>query len=167
MSNAQFLEFSKPFINASKVVFETMIFTKIDPSKPSLKKDDVSRGEISAVLGISGKYASPEEGEVEVRGMLVLSWPKDTYIKIANAMLMESYEDFNDEIADVGAEISNMIMGNAKRDLKEMGYSLDMSIPSMISGKDHTISYPSGVTVILIPIMSAHGEFFMELCYSV
>jgi chemotaxis protein CheX len=57
-------------------------------------------------------------------------------------------------------------MGNAKRDLKGLGYTSNMAIPSMIEGKDHTIKYPASTTVILIPIMSAHGEMYLELCYS-
>ncbi|MBF0298075.1 MAG: chemotaxis protein CheX [Oligoflexia bacterium] len=163
MSNQQFIEFSKPFIQAAKVVFETMIFTKIEPGKPSIKKDATSRGDVSAVLGVTGKYEKDGKQD-EVRAMLVLSWPYDTYVKIANAMLMESFTEYNDAICDVGAEISNMILGNAKRDLRGLGYILDMSIPSTIGGPNHTINYPPGTTVVLIPIISAHGEFFMELC---
>ncbi|MBF0362111.1 MAG: chemotaxis protein CheX [Oligoflexia bacterium] len=163
MSNQQFIEFSRPFIQAAKVVFETMVFTKIEPGKPSIKKDTMSRGDVSAVLGITGKFEKDGKAE-DVKAMLVLSWPYDTYVKIANAMLMESFTEFNDAISDVGAEISNMILGNAKRDLRGLGYILDMSIPSTIGGPNHTINYPPGTTVVLIPIISAHGEFFMELC---
>ena len=166
MENAKrFIEFSKPFVEASKTVFETMIFSKIDPGKPSIKKDIISRGDVSAVLGISGTFDNSGKTS-NVKGMLVLSWPYETYIKMASAMLMEEYTEYNEAIADVGAEISNMIMGNAKRDLREMGYALDMAIPSMIGGKDHTISYPAGTTVVIIPVQSAHGTFYLELCYA-
>ena len=44
---------------------------------------------------------------------------------------------------DLGGEIVNMVMGNAKRDLKAIGYSSNMAIPSMIEGKEHTIKYPN------------------------
>ncbi len=166
MSNqSNFLTFSKPFIDAAKNVFETMVFTKLDPQKPEIKKDSISKGDISAVLGLNG--------EIEVDGvakpykaMLVISWPYDTYFKVASAMLMDTFTEYNDEIADVGGEICNMIMGNAKRDLATQGYTSNMAIPSMIEGAKHKISYPAGTTVILIPIKSAHGEMYIELCYS-
>ncbi len=166
MSNqANFLEFSKPFISAAKNVFETMVFTKLDAQKPQIKKDNLSKGDVSAVLGISGEI--DKDGEKKVyKGMLVISFPFDTYFKVASAMLMDTFTEFNDEIADVGGEICNMVMGNAKRDLNTMGYTSNMAIPSMISGKDHSIKYPEGTTVILIPISSAHGPMFIELCYS-
>jgi chemotaxis protein CheX len=161
----RFIEFSKPFIEAAKNVFETMVFTKLEPQKPSIKKDNLSKGDVSAVLGLSGEI-DRNGSKLPYRAMLVLSWPYDTYYKVASAMLSETYTSYCPEIYDVGGEISNMIMGNAKRDLKTMGYTSTMAIPSMIEGKDHTIKYPNGTTVILIPIICAHGQMYMELCYT-
>ncbi len=163
--NTNFLEFSKPFIEAAKNVFETMVFTKLEPKKPYIKNDTKSKGDISAVLGMTGELTNKAGEKVDFKGMLVISWPYDSYFKVASAMLMDTYTKYDDEIADVGGEISNMIMGNAKRDLATLGYQSNMSIPSMIEGAGHTIKYPSGTTVIVIPINSAHGEMFMELCY--
>jgi chemotaxis protein CheX len=164
-NESNFIEFSRPFVEAAKNVFETMVYTKLDPQKPSIKKDNISKGDISAVLGMSGEIERPS-GKVIYKAMLVLSFPYNTYFKVAGAMLSETYTSYVPDIHDVGGEIVNMIMGNAKRDLKGLGYTSNMAIPSMIEGKDHTIKYPAGTTVILIPIMSAHGEMFLELCYS-
>ncbi|MBF0205559.1 MAG: chemotaxis protein CheX [Oligoflexia bacterium] len=164
MTTQQFIEFSKPFIQAAKIIFETMIFTKIEAGKPQIKKDVLTRGDVSSIIGITGKHNTDNKSD-SVRGMMVLSWPAATYVKIANAMLMESFTEYNEAIADVGAEISNMVLGNAKRDLNPLGYFLDMAIPSTIVGKNHSISYPSDATVVIIPIVCAHGEFYMELCY--
>jgi chemotaxis protein CheX len=159
-----FIEFSKPFMDAAKNVFETMVFTKLETLKPQIKSDTTSRGDISAILGVTGNL-SKDGKEIPYRGMLVISWPYETYFKVASAMLMEEYTEYSDEISDVGGEISNMIMGNAKRTLSEMGYTSNMAIPSIIEGQNHSLKYPTGTTVILIPINSAHGQFFMEVCY--
>ena len=80
-------------------------------------------------------------------------------------MLMEEYTEINDSNSDAGAEISNMITGNAKRYLTALGYKIEMSIPSTILGPNHEIKYPSGTFVVLIPIDSQHGRFYVELCY--
>ncbi len=165
MSNANFLEFSKPFIEAAKNVFETMVFTKLEPGKPVVKKDSTSKGDVSAVLGLNG-VVNKDGNEKNYRAMLVMSFPYDTYLKVAGAMLMEEYTEFNEEIRDVGGEITNMIMGNAKRELGAMGYTSNMAIPSIIEGPEHTIKYPDATAVILIPIKCAHGEMFIELCYA-
>lgn len=160
-----FIEFSRPFIEAAKSVFETMVFSKLEPQRPIIKENNISRGDVSAILGTTGEVTKENGTKVSYKGMIVISWPEDTYIKIASAMLMETYTELTDEISDVGGEICNMIMGNAKRDLSTMGYTTNMAIPSMVQGKAHTLKYPTGTTVILIPINSAHGTFFMELCY--
>jgi len=142
-----------------------MVYTKLEPQKPSIKKDNISKGDISAVIGMSGELERTNS-KCSYKAMLVLSFPYDTYFKVAGAMLSETYTSYVPDIHDVGGEIINMIMGNAKRDLKGLGYTSNMAIPSMIEGKDHTIKYPSGTTVILIPINSAHGEMYLELCYA-
>jgi chemotaxis protein CheX len=160
-----FIEFSKPFIDAAKSVFETMVFTKLEPGKPSLKTSNLSHGDVSAVLGLNGEIDRNGK-KVSYRAMLVLSWPYATYLKVASAMLMDNFTEYTEDISDVGGEICNMIMGNAKRDLALKGYSSNMAIPSMIEGARHCIKYPPKTTVIVIPLNSAHGEFFMELCYT-
>lgn len=162
--NEQFLIFAKPFVEAIKNIFETMVFTQIEAKKPELKKDNQSRGDYSSVMGMNGTFEADGQSR-EFRGMLVISWPEQSYLKTASAMLMETYTEYNQDIADTGAEIANMIMGNAKRDLGGLGYKLEMAIPSMISGPGHTIRYPEGVRTVLIPLTCAHGEFYMEICY--
>jgi chemotaxis protein CheX len=162
---SHFIEFSKPFIDAAKNVFETMVFTKLDTQKPIIKSDDLSRGDVSAVLGLSGELEK-NGTKCHYKAMLVLSFPHETYFKVASAMLGETYTSYVSDIHDLGGEIVNMIMGNAKRDLKTMGYTSNMAIPSMIEGKSHSIKYPTGTHVVLIPFNSTHGPIYMELCYS-
>lgn len=163
--DSTFIDFSKPFVDAAKNIFNTMVFSKIEPQRPSIKSDALSKGDVTAVLGLSGEL---EKGgkNTPYKAMLVLSFPYQTYFKIASAMLGETYTTYHPDIRDLGGEIVNMIMGNAKRDLKSLGYTSNMAIPSMIEGQDHTIRYPAGTTVILIPFETQHGPFYMELCYS-
>lgn len=162
---SNFISFSKPFVDAAKNVFETMVFTPLESKKPEIKKETVSKGDISAVLGLSGELEK-NGTKCQYKAMLVFSFPYDTYYKVASAMLGETYTSYVPDIHDLGGEIVNMVMGNAKRDLKVMGYTSNMAIPSMVEGKNHSIKYPTGTNVILIPFESKHGPIFMELCYS-
>jgi chemotaxis protein CheX len=162
---SHFIEFSKPFIDAAKNVFKTMVFTNIETQKPIIKNDTFSRGDISAVLGLSGDI-DKNESHCQYKAMLVISFPYETYYKVASAMLGETYTSYVPDIHDLGGEIVNMIMGNAKRDLKAIGYTSNMAIPSMIEGKDHSIKYPVGTKIVLIPFATVHGPIYMELCYT-
>lgn len=160
----EFVEFSKPFIEACRNIFSTMLFAEIKTQKPSIKDHTTPLGDISAMIGLSGELARANQS-VPYNAMLVLSFPYETYFKMASAMLGETYTSYSPEIHDLGGEIVNMIMGNSKRDLKELGYTSNMAIPSTVEGKGHKISYPQGTTVVVIPLESEHGRFVMELCY--
>ena len=163
--NTRFLEFAQPFFIAARNVFKTMIADKIETQKPSFKTDTHPLGDISATVGLNG-VMNRDGVNCPYKGMLVLSFPLKTYLGIAGVMFGKTFTTYEADIHDLGAEVVNMIMGNAKKDLFEMGYSSNMAIPSIIVGKEYVILYPSGTKVILIPINTAHGIMYMELCYS-
>jgi chemotaxis protein CheX len=165
VADSNFIDFSRPFVDACKNIFTTMVGTPLEAQKPLIKSDSTSRGDITAVIGLSGELE--KDGiKTPYKAMLVIAFPYETYFKVASAMLSETYTTNHPDIHDLGGEIVNMIMGNAKRDLKTLGYTSNMAIPSMIEGKSHSIKYPAGTTVVLIPFICAHGPLFMELGYS-
>ena len=164
MSTNRFLDFSKPFIEAARNVFETMVGTGIETGKPFIKEGSISQGDVSAIIGMNGTKEI-DGVHREMQGQFVISFPEQTYCKVASTMLMEEHEELNAEIADVGAEICNMIIGNTKKVLAQNGYNISMAVPNTVTGKQHSIKYPNKVTIIVIPVSSAHGEFFMEICY--
>ena len=164
-ADTSFIDFSRPFVDACKNIFTTMVSCNLEAQKPQIKSDSTSRGDITAVIGLSGEL---EKGgkKTPYKAMLVLAFPYETYFKVASVMLSETYTTYHPDIQDLGGEIVNMIMGNAKRDLKNLGYSSNMAIPSIIEGKGHSIKYPAGTTVVLSPVDSPNGPLYMELCYS-
>lgn len=163
-SDSSFIDFSRPFVEACKNIFSTMVMCNLEPQKPLIKVDNNSRGDITAVIGLSGDVEKNGK-KAAYRAMLVLAFPYETYFKVASAMLGETYTSYHPDIHDLGGEMVNMIMGNAKRDLKNLGYTSNMAIPSLIEGKDHSLKYPTGAKVILIPFECPHGPLYMELCY--
>ena len=162
--NKRYLDFCKPFIDAIKDVYSTMMSTNLKPGAPAIKTGKISHGEFSSIMGINGRFEKGNEKKL-FKGSLVLSWPHDTYLKSAGAMLMEEYEEYDDEIADVGMEIVNITMGNAKKILSEEGFFIDMSIPTSVRGVDHEIKAQEGVVTISTPLESDFGTFYIELSY--
>jgi len=162
--NKRYLDFCKPFINAIREVYSTMMSTELNPGPPNIKHGSISHGEFSSIMGINGVYESPKEKK-GFRGSLALSWPEQVYIKSAGAMLMEEFSEYNEEIADVGMEICNITMGNAKKHLSQEGYLIEMSIPTSVKGKDHEIRAQDGVVTIATPLESELGTFWIELSY--
>lgn len=164
-NNDRFLAFSKPFVDAIRNVFSTMVFTEISSQKPEIKAVGAkAKGDISVVMGLNGNVKSGEM-MIPFKGMMVLSFTVPAYINFANAMISSDYKEMHEDIKDVGAEISNITTGNAKKVLRGMGYLIDMSIPSTIVGPNHEVQYPNNTHVVVIPFESTKGMFVMELCY--
>lgn len=164
-SENNFIDFSRPFVDACKNIFLTMASCTLTAKKPEIKKDTNSKGDVTAFIGLSGELDKGNKKSA-YKAMLVISFPYETYFKIASQMLSENYTSYHPDIHDLGGELVNMIMGNAKRDLKTLGYSSNMAIPSIIEGKNHSITYPAGTTIVVIPFDSEMGPIYMELCYS-
>lgn len=164
MTDSTFVNFSKPFLDALSETYEMMVQTKIKTHSPKIKESTLASGDISALIGMNGKVERNGE-EKDFKGIMVISWPEDLYVKLAGKMLFEEYTEYCDDIADTGAEICNIVMGNAKNALSTMGYKIEMATPSTIKGKDHEIKYPDKTTVVDITVSCDEGSFNLELCY--
>lgn len=163
-STSNFVQFSKPFIDALTDTFELMVQTEIKCHSPKIKTNYVAKGDITAIIGMNGLLEQSGESK-DFKGLMAISWPEDVYIKFASRMLFEDYTEYCEEISDSGAEIVNIVMGNAKGKLRPMGFQIEMATPSTIRGKQHEIKYPPKTTVIEITVSSDIGDFSLELCY--
>jgi chemotaxis protein CheX len=164
MSDNNFVQFSKPFLDALSETFDMMVQTKIKAHSPKIKSSNVARGDITALIGMNGTVER-DDGVKEFKGQMAISWPEELYVKLAGRMLFEEYTEYCDDISDSGAEICNIVMGNAKSGLTPFGYKIEMATPSTVRGKSHEIRYPAKATVIEIVLSCDIGDFTLELCY--
>ena len=144
-----------PFINATLNVLETMAFTKADAGKPFLKKDQVAQGDVSGVIGLTG----------EVKGTIAVSFTEKSILSIITNMFGEDMKELNEEIKDAVGEIANMISGQARQELEELGRSLQAAIPAVIMGKNHSIKHITTHPIVAIPFNTDNGEFTIEVCF--
>jgi chemotaxis protein CheX len=164
MNTESYLKFSKPFIDAIRETFKVMVNTDITPHSPRMKQDSKARGEVTAMIGMNGTVQK-EGKEQSFNGLIAFSFNKDVYLKIASAMMMQEFTDYHEDMEDTGAEIANIVMGNAKKVLVTQGYKIGMSTPTRVKGKDYEIKYPSNTVVIEITISCVYGEFTFDICY--
>ena len=149
------VKFINPFINATLHVLNTMAFTKAEAGKPFLKKDKVARGDVSGVIGLI----------VEVSGTISFSFTEKCILSFVSKMFGEEIKELNDDIGDAAGEISNMISGQARREMEDMGRSLQAAIPTVIMGNGHTITHITSHPIIAIPFKTDNGEFTIEVCF--
>ncbi len=144
-----------PFINATMNVLETMAFVKVKADKPYLKKDDIAKGDVTGVIGLTGAS----------NGTIAVTFDEGSILKIVSNMFGEEMKELNSEVADAVGELTNMISGQARRELEEIGKVFEAAIPSVIAGKNHQITHYTDGPKIAIPFTTEGGAFTIEVCF--
>ncbi|MBU0673243.1 MAG: chemotaxis protein CheX [Proteobacteria bacterium] len=147
-------ELINPFLTSAKNVLETMCQLKVTAEKPFLKKEKVSYGEITGIIGMVS---------TTVQGCMIVSFSKECILQIVANMLMEPKKsEIDEDVTDAVGELTNMICGGAKAQLAKLSLTFDLATPTMISGKGVTISYYSNTPTIVIPFHTDAGDFVVE-----
>lgn len=146
-------ELINPFIESATNVLKTMAQTEAVPGKPRLKRNNVSWGSITGLIGMTGD---------DVIGNMILSFDTPCILSIASKMLMEEFVEINKDVIDAVGEITNMICGGTKKSLREHGYGVCMATPIVITGKEVALSQLTKSPIITIPFNTPAGEFVIE-----
>ena len=148
-------EFINPFLEATMSVLKTMAFLEPIPGNPYIKKGGAASGDISGIVGITG----------EAEGSLCLSFSKGCILFIISKMLGEEQKEINEDVKDAVGELTNMISGDSRRRLQEIGHSFQGAIPSVISGPGHEVKHITRGPILSIPFTTQAGNFIVEVCF--
>ncbi len=149
------IEIAKPFIQATQNILSMMAMLESKPGKPYVKKGKAAKGDVSAIIGITG----------EKNGTFAISFSKECAVQIVKQMLGDDIEDLLTDVQDAVGEISNMISGHARRGLADMGLKLQGSTPSVVMGDNHVIRHMTRGAVVAIPFETKFGHFMVEFCF--
>lgn len=151
-------DFINPFLDATLYVLKVQAQVLAEPGKLKLKTtDEPLSGDVSGIIGIVSETFN---------GSVVITFPEETFLKVMSNMIGETYTTITKEIIDGAGEITNMIFGQAKIVLNDKGYGIKTAIPSVVSGKGHTMQALTKGPVVTVPFTSNAGEFFVEICLS-
>lgn len=145
-----------PFLSSVSNVLSTMAMLEVSPGKPSLKKGNVSNGDVSGIIGMTTDT---------INGSMAITFPAKVVFDIVNRMLGESVSKVDDTVTDLVGELTNMIVGGAKGQLEEKGYDIGMATPVVVTGKGHEIIHKAKGQNILMPFSSDAGTFYVEVCF--
>ncbi len=141
-------------IHSLFTIFATMVQLEIRPGNPEPKQDNTARGAVSGLIGMEA------EG---VCGSVALSLTLSAVREISRSLLGYEITSADKEAADLVGELTNMLVGGAKRILREKGYDFDMQIPQLLSGDGHEIVHHHPGQTVLLPFNLDHSEFYVEL----
>lgn len=139
-------------IDAAAEVFSTMLDIEVQYTGTAGERKDLELGIISLV-GITGDWG----------GSGVFCCTPALASTLCSRMLgTEPNPDgplVNDEVLDVVAEITNMMIGNIKNGLEPITGPLAISVPTVIHGRNFQFRSGSGLRAIALSFL-AEGEIF-------
>lgn len=144
-------EYVNPLIDATKQVFQTMLGCTPTRTGLSLRGMAETNYEISAIVGLSGRAS----------GAVVLTLPTETALSVLDRLVGMERLEVTDEVCDAVGELASMIAGFAKSRLERL--SLSASVPSIVTGTDHQVRFPSNVHPICVYFESEIGDFAIEV----
>lgn len=152
------VNFINPFLQATIKTLKVQAQVESKPGKIYRKeaKDHFS-GDISGVIGMVSDAFT---------GSVVISFPEKTFLAVMSRMLGEDYKEVNSDIVDGAGEMTNIIFGGAKSVLNQKGYGIKTAIPSVITGKDHSVQNLTKGPRVVVPFESDAGNFFVEISLS-
>jgi chemotaxis protein CheX len=144
-------QYIQPFIRTCTSVFHD--FVNLDPEAKMpyfLEKGSTEDWDISGVIGLTG----------EARGAVVISMKDSLAMKLAGILTGKVHQVLYDDVVDAVGELINIIAGNVKQELEDT-FRLVISLPTIITGKEHHINWPEGqARVICIPFSISDEDSF-------
>ena len=148
------IDIAKSFIKATTDILSTMASIEAKPGVPYVKKSAVAKGDVSAIVGVTGPK----------RGTIAVSFTEACAVALVRGMLGDDIQDLMQDTQDAVGEVANMVSGQARANLAAKGLTLQGATPTVIIGKNHTISHTTTSPVMAIPFSTPAGEFTVEFC---
>lgn len=147
------VRFINPFITATVNALKTMANIEVVRGIPFVKGSFQALADISGIIGLAG----------EAKGAIVVSFPFGLGKKIYEAMINDTVAADDPGIVDAVGEIANMVAGGAKGALTDMGMNFRISVPSVVMGKEHSISHKSDAPCLIIPFQLGSETFWLQV----
>lgn len=132
-------------------VFATMMQCKLTRGKLIIGNGAQPTMDISGIIGLSGRAS----------GTVVLSVDRAVAISATEVLLGQRYTAINGDVIDAVGELTNMVAGRAKAGLEHLAMSL--ALPTVITGKNHVISFGSATQTLAIPFSCEWGGVILEV----
>ncbi len=144
------VRYINPFIAAVKLVFKRMLSTDVLVSKPAVERAKDRVSDVSAIIGYSG----------DVTGNVSLCFTRSSARSISSKFAGMQLDEESADFADALGELANMVAGQAKS--KMDGLNISVSLPKVISGKNHQV-LKTNRPVLILPCDSELGRFTIEV----
>jgi chemotaxis protein CheX len=144
------VSYLNPFLSATIDIFRGSFgLTPVNGEVYICKETYTHRWDISAVMVLKGQVL----GVVAIRLTRLLG---DKLLSLSG-VTYNSAAEREEMINGLVGELMNMISGNAATRLAQ--YQVEISVPIVVQGKNHSIAWPSQTPIVAIPFSTAAGPF--------
>ena len=117
-----------------------------------VRGESLTKGSVTALIGMAGENVS---------GNLAISFDTGSITFIVGKMLLESFDSVTSDVIDAAGEICNMLAGDIKRSLSEVGYEFEMARPTMVVGQQR-VDQLSSSRVITLTFTLGSNMFWVD-----
>ncbi len=127
-----FQKMEPPLINCLKKTYTILLKENIE----IISSFDINESSTyyKAMIDLDGTCQAEANQTFQIKANLALIWELHDYLKMASAFMGSDKLILSEEIKDVGREIINTIVGNAKKDFSEQQLSIVMASPTSVVG---------------------------------
>jgi chemotaxis protein CheX len=147
------VDISGQIVESTHEIFSSMVMMEVAPSGEKRDSMPPLTDSITGVIGLAGTH----------KGVLAIHFPKTVAMAITGSFLGMDVDEMNEDVEDAVGELANMLGGSVKAILSAKGRDIDLSLPSIISGKSYDFQPTKDVERIVIPFTCDAGEFVVEL----
>jgi chemotaxis protein CheX len=140
---------------ATREVFTTMLGMELARGEVHTESVPPNPTEgVVSLVGLAGQWVGT--GSVSCSARLAC--------QISSQMLMTETDSVNEEVLDVVAELTNMIIGNVKTSLEEKLGPMGMSIPTVVFGKNFTTKSAGNGEWTVVPFQVGEEQMDVKIC---
>jgi chemotaxis protein CheX len=147
------MDFHAKIVEVTKEIFETMIMMDVTPGQPLAEHVSKFNCSLSAMVGFAGFK----------QGNLTIHTPEKVAIGITQSFLGTEIEEINEDVQDAMGELANMIAGSLKPAISNDGKNVELSLPSVVYGKEYTMIVVAKADWIIVPFTVSYGQFLVGL----
>ena len=146
-------EYVNPFLEAASAVFKSVLNVDLRRGKLIIKEHPQPSQDVAILIGITGS----------INGEVVYSMGYPMVQKIAEILSPGlTPQQIEIEHKDIIGELANMITGNAMNLFAYSGKTIDITTPTVVSGRDFTITLMKQTT-LGINLYSPYGQLEMNV----
>jgi len=135
------VKYINSFITATSTVFKTMLNLQTSMDKPFIKNDKVTTGDVTGVIGLAGDRS----------GSVCVSFTENGARIVYKTLTGDDCKEVSPDVVDAIGEITNIIAGQARKELERAGVNLKASIPTIVVGRGSELHMLSDSTMVSLP----------------